>query len=150
MSAIIWPLDTAQTRCSFTWLLEGKELELRRIVGCTGLCPRLMHTYAQITHLSAKLYNDPHRLAAQKMGQAISDRLDNFWQWSDLSNGYLTSQGLVDSCELDENGKIFTAIKTTELVAESYAAAAQIYLYCRLMRYVNSKKNPRLYLERKD
>ena len=56
MSATACPLELDQTRCSFTWLIEGTEYDLRRIVGCTGLCPRLMHTYAQITHVSAKLY----------------------------------------------------------------------------------------------
>jgi hypothetical protein len=56
MSAIACPLDEYQIRCTFTWLLEGGERELHRIVGCTGLCPKLMHTFAQITHLSAKLY----------------------------------------------------------------------------------------------
>jgi hypothetical protein len=99
-----------------------------------------MHTYAQITHLSAKLYKDPRRLAARRLGRAIGERLENFWQWSDLSMGYTTTQALLDSCELDENGKVFTAVKTTELVAESYAAAAQIYLYCRLMR--KSRRHP--------
>lgn len=137
MSATIWPLDTTQTNCPFTWLLEGEESELRRIVGCTGLCPRLIHTYAQITHLSTKLSMDPHRLAVQKLGQVIGELLQDFWQWSDLSLGYVTSRELVNSCELNENGKIFTAIKTTELVAESYGAATQIYLFCRLMRYVS-------------
>ena len=56
MSAMIYPLDEYQARCSFTWLLEGGERELHKIVGCTGLCPKLMHTFAQITHLSTKLY----------------------------------------------------------------------------------------------
>jgi len=56
MSDTASPLELNQSKCSFTWLIEGEEYELRKIVGCTGLCPRLMHTFAQITHLSAKLY----------------------------------------------------------------------------------------------
>ena len=66
--------------------------------------------------------------------------MENFEQYSYLSDGYPTSQALLDSCELDENGKIFTAVKTTELLAESYVATAQIYLYCRLMR--KSRRHP--------
>ena len=80
------------------------------------------------------MYKDPHRLAARKLGRAISERLENFWQWSDLSQGHVTTQQLIDSCELDENGKVFTAKSTTELVAENYAAAPHVYLYCRLKR----------------
>jgi hypothetical protein len=86
----------------------------------------------ELTYLHLK---DPQRLTAQKLASAISERLENFWQWSDLSEGYAASQELIHSCELDENGKVFSPVKTTELVAETYAAAAQIYLYCRLMRH---------------
>lgn len=55
MSAIVWPFKGDEERCAFTWLLEGKENELRKIMGSTGCSARLMHTFAQITHLSAKL-----------------------------------------------------------------------------------------------
>lgn len=81
-------------------------------------------------------------MTAQKLGSAIEQRLHNFWQWSDLSKGYATSQELLDSCELDENGKVSSCIKVTELVAESYVAAAQIYLYCRLLRFVLALVHP--------
>jgi len=140
MSAAVSPLEKNQTKCSFTWLIEGQEHELRQIVGSTGLCPRLLHTFAQITHLSAKLYIDPRRMAARKLGAVIGTRLDNFWQWSGLSQGYSTTAELLASCELDENGKVFTATKVTELVAESCAASAQVYLYCRMMR--KSRRHP--------
>ncbi|RYN18360.1 hypothetical protein AA0112_g11598 [Alternaria arborescens] len=140
MSEIACPLDEYQVKCSFNWLLEGSERELHRIVGCTGLCPKLMHTFAQITHLSAKLYKDPNRLAARNLGRVIGERLENFEQHSDLSEGYPNRQALLDSCKPDENGEIFTAVKTVELLAESYVATAQIYLYCRLMR--KSRRHP--------
>ena len=45
------------------------------------------------------------------------------------------AQELLDSCKLDEDGKVTTEAKVTELIAESYVAAAQIYLQCRLFRY---------------
>jgi hypothetical protein len=64
----------------------------------------------------------------------MGERLNNFWQWSDLSYGYVTSQELIDSCILNEDGHVSDPIKATELLGETYAAAAQIYLYCRLMR----------------
>lgn len=56
MSAIACPLDEFQANCSFTWLLEGDEREQHKIVGSTALSPKLLHTFAQITHLSTKLY----------------------------------------------------------------------------------------------
>jgi hypothetical protein len=80
------------------------------------------------------LHKNPQRPTAQKLGNAIRERLNNFWQWSDLSRGYATSEKLLNSCELDETGKVFSHVKVTELIAETYVAAAQIYLYCRLLR----------------
>ncbi|KAH8810705.1 fungal-specific transcription factor domain-containing protein [Xylogone sp. PMI_703] len=139
MSATMWPLNSEEERCPFVWLLEGDERELRKINGCTGLSPRLVHSFAQITHLSMKLYKDPNRLTAQRLGKAIAERLDNFWQWSDLSQGYATSQQLIDSCILNEDGYISDPVKATELLAETYAGAAQVYLYCRLMRFTASR-----------
>lgn len=38
------------------------------------------------------------------------------------------------SCVLNDSGHVSDATKATELLAETYAAAGQIYLYCRLMR----------------
>ncbi|CAN9156882.1 unnamed protein product [Alternaria alternata] len=144
MSAIACPLDQFQAKCSFTWLLEGDEREQHKIVGSTALSPKLLHTFAQITHLSTKLYKDPNRIAARNLGRVIGERLQNFQHHSDLSEGYPNRQALLDSCELDENGKVSTAVKTTELLAESYVAAAQIYLYCRLMR--KSRRHPHVQL----
>lgn len=73
MSEIACPLDEYQVKCSFNWLLEGSERELHRIVGCTGLCPKLMHTFAQITHLSAKLYKvwDTNNLVILEINNSI-------------------------------------------------------------------------------
>ena len=39
----------------YAWLLEGTEREIRKIHGGTGVSPKLLHTYAQITHLCARL-----------------------------------------------------------------------------------------------
>lgn len=70
----------------------------------------------------------------QIMGSVIADHLKNFWQRSDFSDGHATSQYFIASSILDENGKILSMVKVTEVVAESYAAAAQFHLYCRLLR----------------
>ena len=70
------------------------------------------------------------------VGRAVEERLENFWQWSDLSEGHPTSEALLSSCKLDENGKVTTAAEVTELTGEAYVATAQIYLQCRLFRYI--------------
>lgn len=64
----------------------------------------------------------------------ILERLHNFRQWSDLSEGYDSPQALFDSCVLDETGKVVDAAMSIALNAESYVASAQIYLHCRLLR----------------
>jgi hypothetical protein len=44
------------------------------------------------------------------------------------------SDGLLESCVLNDNGLVMTVAEVTNLIAESYAAAAQIYLQCRLFK----------------
>ena len=39
----------------YPWLLEGSEEEVREIHGGTGVCPKILHMYAQITQLSARI-----------------------------------------------------------------------------------------------
>jgi len=38
----------------YSWLIQGTEQEQRKIIGFTGLSPKLMHTFAKITKLCAK------------------------------------------------------------------------------------------------
>lgn len=66
--------------------------------------------------------------------KVISKGLKTFHQWSELSEGYPSAEELLRSCDLDENGKVQTATKVTELTGETWVAAAQIYLHCRLLR----------------
>jgi hypothetical protein len=40
----------------------------------------------------------------------------------------------MESCELNEDGKVSDPIKVVELTAEAYLASAQVYLQCRLFR----------------
>ncbi|KAG8531735.1 uncharacterized protein KY384_003367 [Bacidia gigantensis] len=140
LSDCVYPLDPTLTRCSYPWLLEGSETEQRKIVGTTGLCSKLLHYYAKITHLSSKSAKNPKSEVYPRVGKELEKRLQRFWQWSDLSEGYGSSQDLLDSCELDENGTVTSATKVTELVGESYVTAAQIYLQCRFFR--RSQRHP--------
>ncbi|KAL8851386.1 MAG: hypothetical protein Q9221_003657 [Calogaya cf. arnoldii] len=64
----------------------------------------------------------------------ILRRLDGLRQWSDFSEGHATTDDLFRSCEVDDKGLVTDATAFTELTAESYLAAAKIYLHCRLLR----------------
>jgi hypothetical protein len=66
--------------------------------------------------------------------EEIERRLIDFRQFSDLSDDYTTRQALLDSCRLNFDGKVDCPAKVTELTAETWVAAAQIYLYCRFFR----------------
>ena len=157
MSDCVYPLDLQSAKCSFPWLLEGTEREQRKIVGTTGLCSKLMHYYAKITHLSSRLWmvrvclsplspeppiltscstQRPFSDVYPAVGRELEKQLENFSQWSDLSEGHETCEALLTSCVLDGNGKVNSAERVTELVAETYVAAAQIYLQCRFFRCV--------------
>jgi hypothetical protein len=52
---VMAPIENTNASCPYPWLLEGTDYELRRIDGLTGLCPKLLHFYVQITHLAARL-----------------------------------------------------------------------------------------------
>jgi hypothetical protein len=39
----------------YPWLLGGSKEEVREIYGGTGVCPKILHIFAQITQLSARL-----------------------------------------------------------------------------------------------
>jgi hypothetical protein len=49
------PLKFDKTDRLCSWLLEGTEKEARRIHGGTGLSPKLLHIYGQITYLCARM-----------------------------------------------------------------------------------------------
>lgn len=65
-------------------------------------------------------------------GRALESNLHDFWQFSELSAGFATSDKLLESCSPAEAPS--SAGQVTDLIAESYSAAAQIYLQCRLFK----------------
>lgn len=132
---VVCPLNLEEVKNQYPWLLEGNEREVRRIVGLTGLSPKLLHTIGQISHLAARLNYDPESTVVPIAGKVIEDRLDGFRQWSDLSEGHASAEDLLASCVLDQDGKVSCAVAVNELTAESYVAMAQIYLQCRVFRY---------------
>lgn len=144
---VVCPLNLEEVKNQYPWLLEGNEREVRRIVGLTGMAPKLLHTIGQISHLAARLNHDPESTVVPIAGKIIEDRLDGFHQWSDLSEGHASAEDLLASCILDLDGKVSCAVAVNELTAESYVAMAQIYLHCRVFRYgfvsvLNPSKTP--------
>ena len=54
-SQVLMPLTPEEKQCSYSWLLEGSEHDVRKIHGLTGLSSKLLHIYAKITHMTAQL-----------------------------------------------------------------------------------------------
>ncbi|KAH8590662.1 fungal-specific transcription factor domain-containing protein [Bisporella sp. PMI_857] len=133
LSDCVFPLDPHNSKCRYPWLLRGNPREQRRIISFTGFSSLLMHYFVKITHLSARRQKYPNSDIIPTVGSAIEEVLSEFRQWSGLSEGCEGAEALFDSCELVD-GKVTTREKVTELIAESYVAAAQIYLHCRLFR----------------
>ncbi|KAK0659141.1 fungal-specific transcription factor domain-containing protein [Cercophora samala] len=136
LSDCVHPLDPSADIDRYEWLIRGTERECRRIDGFAGLSPDLMYYLAKITYLASMRVESPSSMVQQIVADQIRDILNNFRQWSALSNGYETIQDLLDECESSDldKGKVTTETKVTELIGESYVAAAQIYLQCRVFR----------------
>jgi hypothetical protein len=79
---------------------------------------------------------DPHSRIVPVAALKIRNRLAKFWQWSDGSAGYHCGDELMQSCVLDQEGKINDSVKVTELSAYSWVPAAEMYLHMRVLRYV--------------
>ena len=54
-SQTVMPLEEEESKASYSWLLAGTERDVRKIHGLTGLSSKLLHTFAQITHLAAQM-----------------------------------------------------------------------------------------------
>ena len=70
------------------------------------------------------------------VGKILEKKLHHFQQWSDLTENFVTPEIMLHSCNLDAAGKVTSPADMTSIIAESYVAAAQIYLQCRLFRQV--------------
>lgn len=144
---IVTPLRTEDTDQMYLWLLHGREAESRQVHGSTGLCSKLLHIFAQITSLCTHMATQSGSVILPHGGNALLDMLTNFRQTSDLSLGYPTTEALLRSCDLDENGKVTDIVKVTELTAEAWVATAKIYLLCRFFRKPRSHSDVQAHLK---
>jgi hypothetical protein len=57
LALLFAPLDISNTNNEqFGWLLYGGPTEISRIHGSCGFCPKIMHIFAKITHLSTQMF----------------------------------------------------------------------------------------------
>ncbi|CAG5153244.1 uncharacterized protein ALTATR162_LOCUS3096 [Alternaria atra] len=128
------PLKFEDTDRLYAWLLGGTEMHARKIYGGTGLSPKLLHMFAQITHLCARMDKTPDSRIIPHGAAKVQARLEKLQQWSDLSIGFPSCTALLNACDLDKDGKVESEIRVTELTGETWRVAAQIYLHCRFYR----------------
>ena len=60
LSQPVTPLKAEETEKCYQWLIEGTEEEVREIHGGTGVCPKLLHMFGQISHLAARMAEVSH------------------------------------------------------------------------------------------
>ncbi|KAL8928156.1 MAG: hypothetical protein Q9208_001866 [Pyrenodesmia sp. 3 TL-2023] len=119
LCSVAAPLPEEKKKCPYPWLLEGNEKEVRRIDGLNGLAAKLLHTYAQITHMTKRVMANPTTTVAPMVGQILESKLHNFQQWSDFSVAYITPEIMLAECQLDAAGKVMSAVDMTNIIAES-------------------------------
>ncbi|KAF2174960.1 hypothetical protein K469DRAFT_530027, partial [Zopfia rhizophila CBS 207.26] len=137
LSDCVYPLDDNVEKCSFPWLLHGDHHQKTRIIGMNGLSAQLLHYFAKITFLSARLKRVSYLPSSLKVTNELDASLDRLTQWSEENkNGYPSSRELLTACKsrLDSNGKSTSEADVTDLTAESYRIAAKIYIKCRALR----------------
>ncbi|KAL8729382.1 MAG: hypothetical protein Q9166_004775 [cf. Caloplaca sp. 2 TL-2023] len=119
LCSVAAPLPEEKKKCPYPWLLGGNEKEVRRIDGLNGLAAKLLHTYAQITHLASRVMANPTTAVAPMVGNILESKLHNFQQWSDFSEAYITPEMMLEECKLDAAGKVMSPVDMTNIIAES-------------------------------
>lgn len=56
----VMPLNMSGPDQTFGWLLAGTQRDRLKIHGSTGLCPKLLHMFAQVTHLTIRMARVSH------------------------------------------------------------------------------------------
>lgn len=133
------PLDQANTENGrFQWLLaQSSEANTRKIHGSCGCSPRLLHRFAQITHLAALLEEDPHSVVVPLTAETILQEIEELRQWSDLSSPYFSTAALLQACDQNSDpsiGIVSDKGSMTNLTAEAWRLAAMVYMQCRVLR----------------
>ncbi|RVX74905.1 hypothetical protein B0A52_01182 [Exophiala mesophila] len=142
LAEVFGPLEFPKA-CPHSWLLTGDDDSLNKIDGLIGLSPKLLHLYAQVTHLASRLYRNPNSVVIARAARFLWPRIHLHRQKSDLSEGPEDLSSLLAACAISSDldprtGKINSRTTVVELTAESYTSAAELYFLCRLLRYPRS------------
>ncbi|ATY64255.1 hypothetical protein A9K55_003836 [Cordyceps militaris] len=132
------PLAVNRQARLYGWLVEGDKRETYKIFGDiatlrAGGRGKLEATRALNEALGLTV-QDPNSQVYLEAAKVIHERLGRLRQWSEISDGYQSAEELFDSCTLDSSSHVQTVAKVTELTAEAWRTAAQIYLVCRFFR----------------
>jgi hypothetical protein len=136
MSQPLTPLQQQDLDNCHPWLLEGQKKDTLTIHGATGVCPKLLHIFGQITHLCVMLGKDPESKIIPHAANGFERVILGLRQRSDISEGYVTADALLKACKLNDAGLVETAEEVTDLTAEAWRQAALLYLRCRFYRCV--------------
>lgn len=134
MSQPLTPLTEQITDNCHPWLLEGQKKETVTINGGTGVSPKLLHIFGQITHLCVMLGKDEHSRMIVHGADGVEKVIIGLRQRSDLSEGYDSPEALLASNRLDNQGQVTTPAEVTDLTAEAWRQAALLYIRCRFYR----------------
>lgn len=124
LSDCFYPLD--HTMPGHPSLISGLEND-KEIISMVGACPELLYCYAEITSLALHPADDAQVTS-------IRNRLNKFEQRSARGQSYSAAD--LENVSLDEKGLVITAADVTALIADSYVAAALVYLLCRVSGYI--------------
>jgi hypothetical protein len=141
LSQPLTPLSEQVVDNCHPWLLEGQKKETLTIHGSTGLSPKLLHIFGQITQLCVMLGKDPESKMVPLGADGIREVIIGLRQRSDLSEGYFSAEELLNACNLTYDGLVDTAKEVTDLTGEAWRQAALVYLQCRFYRYVDLHGN---------
>ncbi|KAF7550309.1 hypothetical protein G7Z17_g5794 [Cylindrodendrum hubeiense] len=110
-------------------MLLGQEIQAAEVY-----CPKKEDALVAALYILAHNENSSARFS-YLVAKDLERLLTNFWQWSDLSEGHATAEEMLQRLSIGSKGKVDNPIHVTEIIAEGYVAAAQIYLQCRVFRY---------------
>jgi Fungal specific transcription factor domain len=136
LSQPLTPLGEQDLENLHPWLLEGGREEALTIYGGTGVSPKLLHVFGQITELCVMLGKDLKSTMLVHGADGIQRVIKNLRQTSEASEGYSSPEDLLAATELnlDSSGLVNNEKDVTDLTAEAWRQAALIYLRCRFFR----------------
>lgn len=138
MAMNVTPLDP-QNFEPHPWLLSGTIEDSEKIHGATGLSPKVLYRFAQITDYCGLMMQDSQSKVFPLAARRLEDELSNLRQWStEVSrlevNRHASVEKLLERCHLDANGYATRVFDVVDLGGEAWLQAARIYLQFRFFR----------------